>query len=392
MVYVFKNMSFLSGGQFLNSLVTLVFAIFIANIFPKEGYGNYKYILSTVALVNSLALTGLGPALVRAFSKGCDGTLKQFAKINFFWAFLPATILTALSVYYYVKGNMLLSVGILVGGLTLPFIERSALHTSVLNGKKLFKKLSLFSFLRNAIPTLMVAITAYFTLNPLYMAVVYFLSTSIVLNILYYHTVAVHIENNKVDEEALHLAKHTSVINIFSLISDQIDNVIIFQGLGGTALAIYNFAEAIPNVIQGFVKQVGVIAVPKFVNQDVKTARETVFRKTLVLFLASLPVALLYIVCAPYIFKILFPNYIDSVFLSQIMILGILISSSITIAFLDSQKAIRAKYILSIVSNVAKIPILILGFYWYGVMGIVIGKLVAKMIGLCTSLILVKQV
>jgi O-antigen/teichoic acid export membrane protein len=381
MVYAVKNLSFLTGGQFLGSLVTLLFAIFIAHIFSKESYGNYKYILSTVALINSFALTGLGPALVRAVSKGYDGTLKQFSKLNFFWAFIPASILTVLSIYYYTKGNTTLSIGILIGGLTLPLIEKSGLYASVLNGKKLFRQLSWYTFLRNTIPTIAVALTAYLSHNPLYMAAAYFITTSIVLNILCYNTVYVHIENSKVDPDALSVGKHTSFINAFSLITDQIDNVLIFQTLGGAALAVYNFAEAIPNTIQGFIKQFGVLAMPKFAAQSVSSIQKNIVRKSIVLFLCTIPIVVVYWFAAPYIYKILFPGYVDSVFYSQLLALALVINASIPIAFFDSQKAIREKYYLSLFSNSFKLVAIIVLALKYGLIGLVIAKLLSKCFG-----------
>lgn len=390
MTYLVKGGLSLTSGQFSSSLITLVSAIIISRILPKEIYGNYKYILSLVEIASILTLTGLGTALVRSVAQGQEGTLKEFYKLNLFWSILPAAALTIASIYYYLQGNQLLSFSLLAGGLTLPFIDSAELYKAFLNGKKLFKFMSLAQFLRTLFSTSIVLLVAFLTGDPVYMAIAFFTSHLIIVNFLYYFTLYKFKPNNSIDKDAKNLGKHTTFINLFAIISDQLDNVLVFHYLGATPLAIYNFASAIPQTMQGFIKQLGFLATPKFAentsNSNTEKTKKTLLRKTFVLFLATIPIVVFYWLAAPYIFKILFPDYMDSVFYSQIYTLSLLINSSIAIAFLDAHKAIKEKYILSIISNSLKIPLMILGTIYYSIPGLIFTIIIAKIIGYTTSL------
>jgi hypothetical protein len=77
----------------------------------------------------------------------------------------------------------------------------------------------------------------------------------------------------------------------------------------------------------------------------------------------------------------------DAVLYSQIISIGLLCSSVIPLSYLEAKKMIREKYIVSLVSNLLKIPILIFATLYYGLIGLILGKITAKIIGLITTLI-----
>lgn len=60
MVYLAKGGFWLTTGQGVASLASLVLAIAFANLLPKEAYGNYKYILAVVGVLTLFGLTGIG--------------------------------------------------------------------------------------------------------------------------------------------------------------------------------------------------------------------------------------------------------------------------------------------------------------------------------------------
>lgn len=377
--YFAKNFSFLFSGQLMGSFVTLIFAIFISRIIPQYTYGYYKYILSIIELATVLTLSGAGTAIIRAVAQGYEGNIKKFYRIHLLWSLIPTTALAIAALYYYTHDNVVLSTGLIVGAVLFPLFDSGDVYSAYFAGKKLFKALSLAQFLKTLTLATAVLTTAYFTREALPMAIAYIVTNTIVTTSLYMYTMYRYKPNDMTDTETVRLTKHGTFINTLAQISDRIDNLLIFQFLNPIYLAIYNFAEAIPNVIQGMLKQVYVLAVPKFVNST--QTKFNFLSKTFFVILFNLPFVLVYIVCAKTLFTYLFPNYLEAVFYSQLLILGSLITSAIPLAYLESKTAIKERYILSLVSNLSKIPILVLSVMYWGLVGIIIGKLLAKAIG-----------
>ena len=92
MVYLAKGGSWLVGGQVINTIAVLALAIGIANFLPKEIYGNYKYVLSLIAIIGAFSLTGMATAVTQAVAKGFEGNLKYGLKISLKWSLVTSIV------------------------------------------------------------------------------------------------------------------------------------------------------------------------------------------------------------------------------------------------------------------------------------------------------------
>jgi hypothetical protein len=81
----------------------------------------------------------------------------------------------------------------------------------------------------------------------------------------------------------------------------------------------------------------------------------------------------------------------DSVFYSQLLAVGLLINGTIPLSYLEAKKAIKEKYILSLISNLSKIPLMVFFTFYMGIFGLIFSKILSKIIGVTTIFILIRN-
>lgn len=387
MIYIAKNGSWLTLGQGASSLVSLLLALSFAHLVPKEIYGNYKYILSLGSIFAAFSLTGVGTALVRSIAKGYDGTLRYDFWLNIKWSLVIFLGSLGSSVYYFIQQNSVLGISFLIIGSFSPFLTSASLHGTYLSGKKDFRRTSLFNIFKRLIPATLLLVTMILSQNVIVLVLVYFIANTAVTLYFYFLTLRIYQIplNAPVDPDNLSYAKHLSFMGILGGIADRIDSILVFHYLGAVSLSIYAFSTAIPEQIIGWVKNINTLALPKFAARDKEHVQRELAGKILRLFLVLSAIYVVYYIGAPYIYKYFFPQYIDSVGYSQLYALMlILTSSTITMSFLQSHKAIRENYIINISSSVMRIVLVSVLVINYGITGAIAGQLLAK---LCASIL-----
>ena len=139
-------------------------------------------------------------------------------------------------------------------------------------------------------------------------------------------------------------------------------------------MAVYTFAFAIPEQIKGSYKNLFNIALPRYVELPPDKLRASIIDKTIRLTLVSMLIVTAYILISPYLFQILFPKYLDSVFYSQIYILGLIAIPGISLfgTYFQIKKATATLYKLNIISNIATIVLTVILISRWGIFGAVI--------------------
>jgi O-antigen/teichoic acid export membrane protein len=378
MVYLAKGAFWLNFGHVSTMAVSFVLSLVLANFLTQHNYGVYKYIISLSAIVGIFSISGIKVAVTRAVARGFEGELVRGAVVSLKWGLLVTLISGFGAFYYFLNENLILAWGLIIIGVFLPLLNSAEIYNSFLNGKKDFRLIS-FSRIWNAIfSSLALIITTLYTQNPLALVATFYISHFLGALATYYLVFRKYKPNSLTDSETLSLAKHSSVINNFSAFADQIDSVLVFHFLGAAPLAIYNFATIVPMQLAGLIKNIGPLATPKFSQGDKEEAKKTLGEKSFKIFLSGAVMTLGYILIAPFLFKFFFPLYVASIPYSQVYSLILMISASLPVALLDAHMAIKEKYIVSSTSNVIKILFLVLGFYLFGLWGIIMGKVLGK--------------
>jgi Membrane protein involved in the export of O-antigen and teichoic acid len=392
MVYLAKGGFWLTFGQVTSIAISFLLSIAFANLLSQYEYGTYKYIISSIGLIGVFSLSGLPTALTRSVAKGYRSSIWQAFFANIKWGILTVFVSGILGIYYLINDNLILGGSILIAGMLVTIIDSSDLYTSLLNGTQQFKKASIFRIIRSLFLSVGLFIVILNTNNIFIIVSTYFLLQAI-SGIISFLKVAADIpRSGSNDPDLIELGKHGSLMNNFSIFVDRIDNILVFQFLGPIQLAIYNFAMIIPNNISGVIKNLGTLAMPKFVQIKKDHLKATLLSKSFKVFVVGLIILFVYIICAPYIFELFFPKYLESVVYSQVYAGILLFSGALPVAFLDSQVAIHAKYKLTVVSGIFKLVSIVVGIIYFGIWGLIFARILSKIVGLLYIFILIKKV
>lgn len=381
MIYVAKGGSWLSVGQFVSSIMALVLSIAFARLVEKEVYGEYKYILSLASLLGIFTLSGMSTAIAQATAAGHSGTIISAFKITLRFNFILVPITIAMATYHhFISGNPSLTLASLLIGATSPLISSFTIFGGLLLGKKDFKGSVLANSLIGIIPPVLVMATMLVFPTPLILATTYFSTLTLVTAYLYFTSVRKYAEKEaRTDWNAIRYGKHTSAMNIFGIIASQIDKVIVFHYLGPTQLAIYAFALAIPDQIKGMIKNLNSLMLPRFAERDRTILLPSLWKKMLLLGGGISCIALAYIGSAPIIFNLLFPEYTESVFYSQLIALSLItFAANVPATAMQAQLEKKILYTFNISWAIIQIILVMTLTPPYGLFGAIMAIIVGR--------------
>lgn len=323
MVYLVGQSGWLLFGQGAIFVSSLLLAWVFANYISPSDYGLYKYVLSIATLATITSLTGFGVAIARTAAQGHDISLNKLLKIQIRFGSLGMMALFTMAGYYFYRDNTLLASLFAVTAIWVPFYESLADYQFLLQGKKDFKTQTFLRIIQRLLLSVALVTVIFSTKNIILITFAYFAILTITQYFVYLYTVNKHqiIDDSQTPyEKIITYGKRLSLQNIFYIGAGQLDKILMFKFLGPTQLAIYFFAIAIPNEIQGILGNINAVAFPKLVDKISPEFKWALLKKISV-FTALLAIpALAYIVMAPYLFEWLFPVYLNSVFISQLYI------------------------------------------------------------------------
>lgn len=383
MLYVVKSGFWLSLGQVISVLTVFASAVVFGWFLPKEVYGSYKFILSAVSILGSLSLSGMGTVVVQATAEGKEGVLRRAVKTSLKWGTVVWLTALLVAAYYYYNGQSVLSLSILIAGACTPFINAYSLINSLFSGRKDFRRSTLYAVSIQIVTTLFLIITAFWLQDALVLVAVNFLASAILNSLLYFYAINKWRPNDVADPEMIRYGKHISFMNFFGTLANQLDKILVFHWLGATELALYAFAIAIPEQIKGSYKNLFNIALPKMsalafselsIEEEKRMLRKNVLDKFYRLTAITLVAVLAYWFVAPYIYLLFFPKYLDSVWYSQIYMLGLVAVPGIALfsSYFQVRKDTATLYKLNITGNVVTLILTALLIYFFGVTGAVI--------------------
>lgn len=392
MVYLAKGGFWLTLGHIVAVSAGLGLSIGFANLLPKESFGTYKFILSVAGILGAFSLTGLPTVIAKTASQGFNGFLKSGFWLNLKWSFLVFIGGLIGGVYYYLNGNDTLAISMLLIGSFSPLIGSASIYSSFLEGKRDFKRQVRYAMVRNVLPPLTLLATIFFTDSALIIILVYFLTNTLTALFFYFLTLAAYQPISQKDPEAVSYSKHLSLMNVIGLVSGQIDKVLIFHFLGPISLAVYSFAVAPVDQLQAGKKFIKTLAFPKLANQSIADLHRSVPQKAKIFLAISIAMCLVYIALIPYFYKFVLPQYIDSILYSQVY--SLILFSSPAMLYLESLVAHEKKkelYWIRTLSPIIKIALYIVLLPLFGLMGLIIALVIAKIISALMTVFFFKR-
>jgi len=391
MVYLTRGGFWLILGQIISTACSFLLAIVFANLLPKEIYGVYKYALSVAGAISALSLTGINTAVTQAVARGFEGTLKKSISIQLSWSIIMFLASITGAGYYFAQGNNILAVMLLFIAVTLPLSTSTNTYTALLVGKKEFKSAAKYSTISSVFISAASFIILLFTKNPLWLVLVYLLSTTGTNIFFYFYSIRKFRPNKKNDPTSLSYGKHLSLIVFLGTAISYLDNILVFHYLGSVALAIYSFASAPADQMKGLSKTLSTLFIPKIAPQSLAKANETINKRIPQLIFVGLLTALIYIILIPPFFQIFFPKYLDSIWFARLFGLNVMlmpvntvIGSAINAKLVEMPKKWLYRFHISI-QTITIGSLLLLAPTW-GITGVILSKTLSTFVSILISL------
>ena len=375
--YIKTDVRYLAKGSFWsigNYLVTVGFGflitIVLANYVPKDILGTYQFILAIASILAVCTLSGMNTAIVRAVAQGKDGVYRFGALVKLKWSIAIFLLSSSISIYYYINDDQTLALAFLIVGVTTPFIESFKLYEEYLRGKEAFKETVTLGFWRKPIPLLAIGITALLTDNLLLLISAYFFSHAIAYGVVFFQVNRTFTPGYEADADSLKLSKHLSLITIASQFAGNIDKIFIWHFLGPVAVASFTIAQITSRYASGIFSTVASIALPKISRQDFRTLQRTLPRKVGLFTMAMIVLALVYCGMVPLVFRIIFPEYPESIVIAQLLsILFVLSPSKVFSQALIAHDLLKAQYIITFTNPIIFGILLLVLTPGYGLLG-----------------------
>lgn len=384
-LYLAKGGFWVGFGQVITNLLSFLLVIAFANLLPKETFGLYRYVLSLAAVFNIFTLMGMNQAVSQAVATGNEGALKKSVGYQLKWNMLMTAAMWALGGYYFFNDNLLLATSFLIMGVFSPLTAAFNTYGAYLTGKKEFRLNNIFSVLSMLIYVIGMFLAIVFSGKVIWLVAAYSFSTFLATFIFYIATLRI-LKPVGSAGDVLQYGRQLTFISFMGPIVSQVDKIILNHFWGPVQLATYSLATAIPDRIIPLMKDWVEIGFPKLATRTPEEIN-TVFYKRIFQGLAiGFIFALGYSVSAPYVFKYLLPQYLDTVFYSQLLAINFIFALPTRYLGIlyTAQKLPKLIFANNVSVNIIRILLYILLGIWGGILGLVTAHIVAS----CLSLVL----
>jgi O-antigen/teichoic acid export membrane protein len=387
MVYLVRNSFWVNANTVITSVFSFVLSILFARYVSKDVYGLYQFLISVSSILGALTLIGMNSAVTQAVARGYEGVFQASIRTQVKYGFASFLAGAAVSLYYFLHGNHLLSFALIIISFSLPLTNALNTWSAFLSGRRNFRGQFVFSQVVNLLYYAGLVAAIIYRPQTLFIICAAFVTNLISNFFVYKRIVRKYAPNQNMEPEALDYGKKLSFSSILPMIALNLDNIAIFHLLGPTELAIYAFASNIPERLLGLLRPISTIAFPKLAAKDPSEVSRVIAQRTLQFLALSLVCGLIYIACAPLLFRIFFPQYAASVAYSQIYILAAAISTAATLP-VTSLFATRSKKIFTfnIANPVFNIAIIYGLAYAYGIWGAIFGRIIGNAFQLSLAL------
>jgi len=380
MVYVAKAGFWWIFGRIGIFSIAFLTMIAFAHWLPKETFGVYRYILSLTGILVIFSLPGMNTALIRAVSRGYEGMLSLCCKEKFKWGTIGSGICFLVSLWYFWHQNFILGLSFFIAAIFLPFLNSFDLFIYFWQGKKRFDLQSKYLILLRFFNALILIPVIFFTDNLVLIVLAYFGAFTFFSAIFFKITSKV-VKNQETDRETFSFGKHLTLMGGAPIFSQHIDKIIIWQFLGPLPVAIYSFAQ-IPILRIHELIPIFPLALPKLSERNVREIKKELFKKFLKLFLVSIPLALFFILIAPFLYRTFFPVYLESVPYFQALALTLILAPfSLLGTSLVAEMRKKELYLLHFTSPFLQIILFLILIPFYGIWGAIVASLIASLFG-----------
>ncbi len=393
-LYLAKQGFYLYLTQGVTFIVSLFLSIIYARYLSKEVFGLYKYALSLLAIFSIFGLQNMLYAVIQAVARGFEGVLKTGCQAKFKWALLGSLVALGTAGYYYFwQNNFSQAMICLLIAIFLPLLESSSLYEAFLEGKKDFGQRAKYKIIAHLGFATLILLAIFFTHNALALFLAYLIANTFFNLFFLFRVYKKYQPNNSLDERTVRYGQELSLINVLNIIGGQLDKLVLFNFLGGPALAIFSFAQLPVNQADTLMQNLRKLALPKFSEKSRNEIKAGLLKKMFRLGALTFLITAVYILLAPFIFQWLFPQYGEAVIYSQILFLPFIFLPFTFIPLaLQSQMMKKELYQYNIIKAIFAILAVVILVPLFGLWGAAAANLAVTLFAAIYSVWLYKKI
>ena len=292
-----------------NFFITFCFANFTSTIF----YGRYLFITSVIAFTYFLSFAGFNEALLQSTASGYDHFLITALKKKFYYSLIGSLSLVIFAIFYSIlfEENLIIFLSLTIGAIFFPFDSAAYLNFFFLDGKGKFKKELAFRLIYFSLRILFLLLLIFVIKN----LIIYFLilyGIQSILNVIFTKSCIKMIENKKkiieLDIKSSKYGIFLTKYGIISIITINVNSIIIGLFFGADALAVYTIGIGLITTIISLLTPSFSVLITRYSQKRTKLSKKFLF----FLLFGSIILFICINLTLPFYFKILFPNYYNS--------------------------------------------------------------------------------
>ena len=368
--HALRSTAYIITGKIFSIFASFAAVTVLANVVPKSVAGTYNYVIAVFTIISITTLSGMNNALTRAVAKGYDGNVNRTLRKKFLFGTVGIVAGIIIGIIELSMGHKQLGVAFLIVAPFVPLTDTMSNFTvNFWQGKKDFKRSAFYGALYYT-GFGVLNILVFLATHNLYLILLGVLTGQTIVGLLVFQSIKR--ENDAYDPESERLGYHLTIMQGFRTFSSNIDRVIVWYLAGPAMVASYTFA-ATPVFKAYQLLPVGAVSLPHLSNHELTPqTKRIVIRKSLSLFFISIPLVVVVVLIAPLLYKILFPQYPESVKYFQVLVAGMVFMPSMLIdAALTAFHKTKILYITEIGIPLLKIILMIIFGLYFGMMGIV---------------------
>lgn len=381
MVYLAKGGATLFSGQFLAAIISFAISILFANLLDATTYGTYKFILSAVSIFVLTSLSGMTVVAIQSTAKGHPEIIPRLLFKKIYFGLFGSIISFGFALYYFLQDNILLSIGFLISSIFIPFYESYNIYNAYLIGKKKFKESVTYENITRLFYFISIGATLLFTDSLFALLLAYFIPWTTFRLFFYYKTIRFKKTETYSDAKLESQGFHLSILNGIGTLANYLDKILLFHFLGAAAVAVYSFALIpVEQAIAG-IKNLITLSFPKFSERTFSEINRQFTYRTITLFVVGIILTIVYVLCAPALFTLFFPQYVNAILFSQLLSLLILVRPPLVFltSLLQSKVDVTPKHFIYARSSSSLLLIVCLFIFTplYGIIGAIISRIIS---------------
>lgn len=373
MLYAAKGGFWITFEKITYNAIGAISIIAFANLMSREDYGIYQYVISMAAMIAIFNLPGIDTALSFSVAAGNEGSYLDAFKNKLKYGLISCLVSISFGIYYFWHHNMVLGTSFVIAGLFVSIVEALYIYNAFLLGKKQFKHYSSNNIAEKIICSSLTIVALLLTKNIPLLILAFYLPRTLIRIYFIIKYWRMFPPNEKKDTSIMGFGKHLTLMNVLSIISSQIDDILVFQWLGAAPAAVYAFAITPINKMQDFIMgNINYLATPKVGEKSETDLKRIIPKKVLRLTLLILPIVIIYIISAPFVFHVLLPKYAPAIAYTQVLALTMIFQSKSLFALaLTAQAKKKELYLANTIIPGIKIILFLVLLPLFGIWGMV---------------------